>query len=66
MRRADEKNDQSYFLIFRKVKRVEDVIRVFAETIKKVYLQNSYLFGDGPERYGCEQLCRELSLCEHI
>lgn len=50
---------------FRKVKRVEDVIRVFAKTLKKV--PSKLLFvGDGPERYRCEQLCRELSLCEHI
>lgn len=50
---------------FRKVKRVEDVIRVFAAAIKKV--PSKLLFvGDGPERYSCEQLCRELSLCEHI
>ncbi|MDB4649889.1 N-acetyl-alpha-D-glucosaminyl L-malate synthase BshA [Crocinitomicaceae bacterium] len=55
----------SHISNFRKVKRVEDVIRVFAETIKKV--PSKLLFvGDGPERYGCEQLCRELSLCEHI
>ena len=61
---ADEKI-VSHISNFRKVKRVEDVIRVFAETIKKV--PSKLLFvGDGPERYGCEQLCRELSLCEHI
>ena len=55
----------SHISNFRKVKRVEDVIRVFAKTIKKV--PSKLLFvGDGPERYGCEQLCRELSLCEHI
>ena len=61
---ADEKI-VSHISNFRKVKRVEDVIRVFAKTIKKV--PSKLLFvGDGPERYGCEQLCRELSLCEHI
>lgn len=55
----------SHISNFRKVKRVEDVIRVFAKTIKKV--PSKLLFvGDGPERYACEQLCRELSLCEHI
>ena len=55
----------SHISNFRKVKRVEDVIGVFAKTIKKV--PSKLLFvGDGPERYGCEQLCRELSLCEHI
>ena len=50
---------------FRKVKRVDDVIRVFAKVIES---QPSKLIfvGDGPERYHCEMLCRELSLCEHI
>ena len=47
------------------MKRVEDVIRVFAETIKKVPAKLLFV-GDGPERYSCELLCRELSLCEHI
>ena len=50
---------------FRKVKRVEDVIRVFAHAIKEVPAKLLFV-GDGPERYNCEQLCRELSLCEHI
>jgi len=55
----------SHISNFRKVKRVEDVIRVFAETIKTVPAKLLFV-GDGPERYSCEQLCRELSLCAHI
>ena len=50
---------------FRKVKRVEDVIRVFAKVIKSRPAKLIFV-GDGPERYHCERLCRELSLCEHI
>ena len=50
---------------FRKVKRVEDVLRVFA----KVNAENPaklILVGDGPERYNCERLCRELNLCDRV
>ncbi|MEJ6588793.1 MAG: N-acetyl-alpha-D-glucosaminyl L-malate synthase BshA [Crocinitomicaceae bacterium] len=62
---TDEQRILCHVSNFRKVKRVEDVIRIFAKTIKKV--PSKLLFvGDGPERYRCEQLCRELSLCEHI
>ena len=50
---------------FRKVKRVEDVIKVFAKVIKSRPSKLIFV-GDGPERYHCEMLCRELSLCEHI
>ena len=48
----------SHISNFRKVKRVEDVIRVFAETIKTVPAKLLFV-GDGPERYSCEQLCAE-------
>jgi len=50
---------------FRKVKRVEDVIRVFAKVLESRPSKLIFV-GDGPERYHCERLCRELSLCEHI
>lgn len=50
---------------FRKVKRVEDVIRIFDKVVKKRPSKLIFV-GDGPERYHCEMLCRELSLCEHI
>jgi N-acetyl-alpha-D-glucosaminyl L-malate synthase BshA len=44
---------------FRKLKRVEDVVRVFAELNKKV--PSKLLFvGDGPERPNAESLSREL------
>lgn len=50
---------------FRKVKRVEDVIQVFAKVNAK---NNSKLIlvGDGPERYNCEKLARELNLTDRI
>jgi len=50
---------------FRKVKRVEDVIRVF-EKIQKKIPSKLLMIGDGPERRNLEDLCRQLSLCDEI
>ena len=50
---------------FRKVKRVDDVLRVFAEVNKKIPAK-LILVGDGPERYNCERICRELNLCDRV
>ncbi|MDF1694193.1 MAG: N-acetyl-alpha-D-glucosaminyl L-malate synthase BshA [Saprospiraceae bacterium] len=50
---------------FRKVKRVDDVIRVF----QKVQAQlpcKLMLIGDGPEREKMEELCRKIGLCNEI
>jgi N-acetyl-alpha-D-glucosaminyl L-malate synthase BshA len=46
---------------FRKLKRVNDVVRVFAEIHK--HIPSKLLFvGDGPERSGAESLSRELGI----
>jgi L-malate glycosyltransferase len=50
---------------FRKVKRTQDVIRIF-EKISKVVPSKLLMVGDGPDRVYSEQLCRELSICEHV
>ncbi len=50
---------------FRKVKRVEDVIRVFYELRKRIPAK-LLLVGDGPERDSMERLCRELGACDDI
>lgn len=50
---------------FRKVKRVDDVIRVFFE-VRKVIPCKLLLVGDGPERDKMERLCRQLGTCEDI
>lgn len=50
---------------FRAVKRIEDVVRVFAEVRKHVPAK-LMLVGDGPERGRIEQLCRELRTCEDV
>lgn len=46
---------------FRKVKRIDDAIKVFAEVYKKIP-SKLLLVGDGPERLNIEMLCRELDL----
>jgi L-malate glycosyltransferase len=50
---------------FRKVKRVEDVVRVFGKVREKIDAK-LLLVGDGPERQNIEQLCRDLDLCDAI
>ena len=50
---------------FRKVKRVEDVLRVF-DKIRKQIPSKLILVGDGPERPVIEKLCRELDTCNDI
>lgn len=48
---------------FRKLKRVEDVVHIFARVLKAV--PSKLLFvGDGPERPIAESLCRELGICD--
>jgi N-acetyl-alpha-D-glucosaminyl L-malate synthase BshA len=50
---------------FRKVKRVQDVINVFAQVAPKIN-SKLLLIGDGPERSYMEELCRSYSLCGEI
>lgn len=50
---------------FRKVKRVEDVIRAFS-IIRHEIPAKLLLIGDGPERPNMEQLCRDLGTCDDI
>ncbi len=50
---------------FRKVKRVDDVVRIFAKIATKIPAK-LLLIGDGPERQSVEFLCRELKLCDNV
>lgn len=50
---------------FRKVKRIEDVLRVF-DKVRKQIPAKLILVGDGPERANIEKLCRELNTCDDI
>lgn len=55
----------SHISNFRKVKRVEDVIKVFDKTRQKVP-SKLLLVGDGPERATAEKICRTMSYCNDI
>jgi N-acetyl-alpha-D-glucosaminyl L-malate synthase BshA len=50
---------------FRKVKRTEDVIKIFAKVLEKIPAK-LLMVGDGGERSGCEKLSRDLGIAEHV
>ncbi|HTI10435.1 MAG TPA: N-acetyl-alpha-D-glucosaminyl L-malate synthase BshA [Puia sp.] len=50
---------------FRKIKRVQDVVRIF-DRVKKEIPSKLLFVGDGPERPGAEDLCRELGLMDDM
>lgn len=50
---------------FRKVKRVDDAVRVFSKINEKVS-SKLLLVGDGPERAHVEQLCRDMGLHDEV
>jgi N-acetyl-alpha-D-glucosaminyl L-malate synthase BshA len=50
---------------FRKVKRVQDVINVFANLHAEV-ASKLLMIGDGPERTKAENLCRELNIVDAV
>ncbi len=50
---------------FRRVKRVPEVITVFAKILEQGIKAKLLLVGDGPDRQKAEQQCRDLGICEH-
>lgn len=50
---------------FRKVKRVDDVIRIF-ERVREKIPAKLLMIGDGPERQNAEELCRTLRIYNDI
>jgi N-acetyl-alpha-D-glucosaminyl L-malate synthase BshA len=50
---------------FRKVKRTQDVIKMFAKIVKKIPAK-LLMVGDGVERSYCEQLARDLNVCDEV
>lgn len=50
---------------FRKVKRTDDVIRIFAKLVKEIP-SKLLMVGDGIERSYCEELARELGVGEEV
>ena len=61
----DEEKIISHTSNFRKVKRIEDVIKVFQKVLEKMPCK-LLLAGDGPERSAAEHLGRELKICDNI
>ncbi|MBM3915760.1 MAG: N-acetyl-alpha-D-glucosaminyl L-malate synthase BshA [Sphingomonadales bacterium] len=67
-RKAIAPNDEKLLLHasnFRKIKRVTDVVRIFANVKKEVPTKLLFV-GDGPERSTTEDLSRELGVCNDI
>jgi N-acetyl-alpha-D-glucosaminyl L-malate synthase BshA len=50
---------------FRKVKRTDDVVRIFAKVREKIP-SKLLMVGDGGERSDCEQLCRDLGVGDDV
>lgn len=50
---------------FRPVKRVLDVIRVFAQVREKVPVK-LVMVGDGPDRAEAERTCRDMKICDDV
>jgi N-acetyl-alpha-D-glucosaminyl L-malate synthase BshA len=50
---------------FRKVKRVDDVLKIFDKVRKKIPVK-LLMVGDGPERHRIEELCRDLNICHLV
>ena len=50
---------------FRKVKRVQDVVKIFDNVRKRVPAKLLFV-GDGPERGTAEQMCRDLRVCDDV
>ncbi|MEX0609419.1 MAG: N-acetyl-alpha-D-glucosaminyl L-malate synthase BshA [Balneolaceae bacterium] len=51
---------------FRKVKRVPEVITVFAKILESGIKSKLLLVGDGPDRQKAEQQCRDLGICDDV
>jgi N-acetyl-alpha-D-glucosaminyl L-malate synthase BshA len=50
---------------FRKVKRIQDVLAIFAE-VRKHIPSKLLLVGDGPERVNMERICRDLEITDEV
>ncbi|MBK8502272.1 MAG: N-acetyl-alpha-D-glucosaminyl L-malate synthase BshA [Saprospiraceae bacterium] len=67
-RKAIAPNDEKILMHvsnFRKVKRVQDVIKIFKIVSEKIPAK-LLMIGDGPERTYCEELCRSMGICGDI
>jgi len=50
---------------FRQVKRSTDVVRIF-QKVQESVPSKLLMVGDGEDRVNCEQLCRELKICDNV
>lgn len=67
-RKAIAPNDEKILMHisnFRKVKRVQDVVKVFKKVLERMPAK-LLMIGDGPERASCEELCRSMGICGDI
>lgn len=55
----------SHISNFRPVKRVEDIILLFAQVVKEIP-SKLLLVGDGPDRTRIEKMCRDMKLCDDV
>lgn len=51
---------------FREVKRVGNVVEVFARVLEEGLPAKLLMVGDGPERIKAQQRCRDLKICDHV
>lgn len=51
---------------FREVKRVPEVVSIFAKVLENDIPAKLLLVGDGPDRQRAEQRCRELGICNQV
>jgi N-acetyl-alpha-D-glucosaminyl L-malate synthase BshA len=68
LRKSIAKEDEfilTHISNFRKVKRVEDVIKIF-DKVNAAVPAKLLMIGDGPERLKAEQLCRKLGICDKV
>ena len=55
----------SHISNFRKVKRIPDIIKIFAKVREKMSVK-LLLVGDGPERNGIRDQCKALGICDDV
>ncbi|NQZ45296.1 MAG: N-acetyl-alpha-D-glucosaminyl L-malate synthase BshA [Flavobacteriaceae bacterium] len=62
---TDEERIVTHISNFRKVKRIPDVIKVFAKIQQEVPAK-LIMVGEGPEKEGAEALCEELGIADRV
>lgn len=63
---ADDEKVMVHISNFRRVKRVPEVVKVFARVLESGVKAKLLMVGDGPDRQATEQEARKLGVCEHV